>query len=146
MAGSDELVHELQIRNLIARLAHATDFASDEELDSKYLGCFTEDGIWEAPAPAGGEGGVVRRGHAELRAASMDRRRTKVGGPGSHTMHVVTPGEIRIQGNEAFAVSNFVYYSLAEGAPKAITAGLYHDSFRYADGAWRVSRRSIKRP
>lgn len=142
---ADELVHELQIRNLLARLAHATDFASDDELDSKYLACFTEDAIWEVP-PSDASPGVSRNGHAEIRASAMERRRTKAGGPGSHTLHVVTPGYIQIQGNEASAISSYVYYGLAEGPAKIQSIGLYNDTFRYADGAWRVARRTLQKP
>jgi 3-phenylpropionate/cinnamic acid dioxygenase small subunit len=137
---ADELAHELQIRNLLARLAHATDLASDDELDSKYLACFTEDAIWEAPPS------ISRNGHAEIRASAMDRRRTKAGGPGSHTLHVVTPGYIQIQGNDASAISSYVYYGLAEGPAKILSLGLYNDTFRYVDGAWRVSRRTLVKP
>lgn len=57
--------------------------------------------------------------------------------------------QARIDGDSAHAVTEFVATTLETapdgGARREVTAGLYIDDFRHADGAWRIVRHRIVR-
>jgi uncharacterized protein (TIGR02246 family) len=42
----ERLADEMEIRNLVAQLAHLADMAEDLE---EYLACFTDDAVWSFP-------------------------------------------------------------------------------------------------
>lgn len=64
---------ELEVRNLLARLAH---LAAEDDLD-EYGTLFTEDAVWEGPPGPGPFGGAFKRvlnGRAEILAGARERR------------------------------------------------------------------------
>jgi hypothetical protein len=83
-----QLTDELEIRNLLARLAQTADEA---DLDDYSL-LYTEDAIWDGGATFG-----VLRGLEEIRSAAGERRASGTTGPGSHTRHIVTTTSVRIE-------------------------------------------------
>jgi uncharacterized protein (TIGR02246 family) len=124
---------ELEIRNLIARVAQLADHGDLEE----YASLFTEDGAWEFP-------GGPRRGRADILAGARERRRDKVTGPGSGTRHVITTLAVQITGGaSATADSYWLFWRDTAASPALVNMGHYHDVLRREDGAWRIARREI---
>jgi uncharacterized protein (TIGR02246 family) len=127
------LVAELEIRNLIARLAQLADHGDLEE----YAGLFTADGAWEYP-------GGPRRGRADILAGARERRSQRVTGPGSATRHVITTLAVRVHdAATATADSYFLFWRDTATSPALATMGHYHDVLRREEGAWRIARREI---
>lgn len=124
---------ELEIRNLIARVAQLADHGDLEE----YASLFTEDGAWEFP-------GGPRRGRADILAGARERRRDKVTGPGSGTRHVITTLAVQVtSGTAATADSYWLFWRDTATSPALVNMGHYHDVLRREDGAWRIARREI---
>jgi uncharacterized protein (TIGR02246 family) len=124
---------ELEIRNLIARVAQLADHGDLEE----YASLFTEDGAWEFP-------GGPRRGRADILAGARERRRDKVTGPGSGTRHVITTLAVQVTGGaSATADSYWLFWRDTAASPALVNMGHYHDVLRREDGAWRIARREI---
>lgn len=135
---------EEQIRSLLARLAQAADLCPDEDLDAGYVQLFTADAVWDNSGGSSAVGGFtpIRRGHDEIRAGAIERRRLGWQGPGSRTMHTVLSSDIRIDGDEARVTSCFVFYGAdAQGKPELRSIGHYFDTFRRVDGAWKLAHR-----
>lgn len=129
------LADELEIRNLIARLAHLAD---DGNLD-EYMACFTDDIVW------GGGGQPLRRGHAEVLAGAMERRDKGITGPGSGARHVVTTPWITLDGKRATARSVFHFYTNVNTAEPCLRAlGVYDDTFVRTAGGWRLAQRILE--
>jgi len=127
---------ELEIRNLLARLAQLAD---DGELD-EYIELFTEDGIWE-----GGAFGE-RRGHASILAGARERRATGTSGPGSNSRHVITTTAIHLNGDTATGRSVFHYYTNTQATPVLAILGVYEDQFRRTPSGWKLAHRVIFAP
>jgi hypothetical protein len=143
MAKANDPIEELRIRNLIARLAHVADMASEEELDTLYLPLFTEDAVWEAlpGAIAPGQGLIRNDGIDKIRASAVERRRSGAAGPGGGSMHMVMTTEIEIEGDAAIGHSCFMVIN----ADKQIsTAARYEDRLRRVGGEWRMAHRQVK--
>ena len=83
--GAEEVLQrvadELEIRNLLARLAQLADGG---DLDD-YVSLFAEDAVWEGYGPA-------RRGKADILAGATERRAAGGQGPGTHSYHIVSKG------------------------------------------------------
>ena len=125
---------ELEIRNLIARLAHLAD---DGDLDA-YLDQFTEDATW------GGDSHPIRRGHAEIREGVQARRELGHMGPGTESIHVVTTTCLEIQGDRATGRSVYHYYrEVGSAEPRLCSLGVYVDVFRRTAGGWRLAERVV---
>lgn len=123
-----------EIHTLLNRLAYATDRGTVEE----YLACFTDE---PSLARAGTE---PRVGAAAFREAADGGRAAKMIGPESHTVHLVTPIEITVDGDTATSLSRWVFFGDADATPTVKLVGLYHDELsRGADG-WRVASRIIE--
>jgi hypothetical protein len=116
---------ELEIRNLVARLAHMADMG---DLEKEYLPLFTEDAEWQFPgsADSNAEPAVVA-GHDAILADRIKRRTSGFQGPGTNTRHVNTM---------------FVGESNT-GAPQIRGIGHYHDIFRRTPDGWKLARRTI---
>lgn len=125
---------ELEIRNLVARLAQLAD---DGELD-EYIQLFTEDAVWDGGAALG-----TKQGHAELLAAARDRRASGAAGPGTNSRHVITTSVVDVADDRATGRAVFHFYVKTDGAPELALLGLYDDEFERTDGGWRLSRRAI---
>ena len=136
MTGGDELARirdELEIRNLIARVAQLADYGDVEE----YASLFTEDGSWEFP-------GAPLHGRAGILAGARERRRQQVTGPGSATRHLITTVAVRVEdATTAVADSYFQFWRDTATSPALFNMGHYHDVLRREDGAWRIARREI---
>jgi uncharacterized protein (TIGR02246 family) len=131
--GIARVVAELEIRNLIARIAHLADHGDLDE----YVSLFTEDGSWEFP-------GGPRRGRADILAGAQERRSQKVTGPGSATRHVITTLAVQVQdATTAIADSYFLFWRDTTTSPILFNMGQYHDVVRRVGGAWRIERREI---
>lgn len=139
---------ELQIQNLIARVAHAADVAPDAELDAQYLQCFTEDAAWEArtrPAPDGSFA-RARQGRVDIHEGVLQRRAQGLQAPETHSLHVVTTTEVQLGVDAANARSCFLFMTHVDQQPKVALAGHYLDDFVRTDEGWRISRRLVLRP
>lgn len=132
---------ELEIRNVLARLAQLADSGGVDE----YLALLTDDVVWTMPAsPAVGLPASERRGHDEIAAGIDDRRAAGLQGPGSATMHVVTTVSVVADGTDsATARSSFLYWGDTTTAPAVRSMGRYEDAFRRTDGGWKLARRII---
>jgi hypothetical protein len=135
---------ELQIRNLIARLAQVADTATEADLDTAYVPLFTADAVWEAlpGSLALGQELVRNEGIAAIREAAIARRRNGTSGPDAGMMHMVTSSVITVEGDTATGDSCFI---LVRGDLSIGVAARYHDSFRRDGGQWRVARRTVGR-
>jgi 3-phenylpropionate/cinnamic acid dioxygenase small subunit len=132
-AAVQRVADELEIRNLVARLAHLADFGSD--LD-EYLDLFTPDAVWNMP-------GAPRQGHADILAGAVDRRATGTVGPGSNTRHVITTLAVDVQGDVATSDCYFLFFVDTLGARAVQIMGHYHDDHVRTSGGWKLARRSI---
>lgn len=126
---------ELEIRNLLARLAQASD---DGELD-EYMACMHEDAVW------GGTGFPARRGHAEIREGAVGRRADGIAGPGTHTRHLISTSHVDVQGDTATARSIFLFYGNTHQTPELRMMGVWEDEFLRTDAGWKLGRRTIVR-
>ena len=108
-----EVQAELEIRNLLSRLAHLVD---DGEL-GEYVDQFTEDATW------GGGRHPIRRGHAEIREYARSRRELGHMGPGTDSRHVVTTSWIEVEGDRATGRSVYHYYrGVSSATPTLISS------------------------
>jgi 3-phenylpropionate/cinnamic acid dioxygenase small subunit len=132
---------ELEIRNVLASLAHLADSGEVGE----YLSCFTEDAVWEMPAnPAVGLEVSVLTGRAELEAGVMDRRAAGLQGPGSNSRHVVTTVEVTLERPDvATARAYWLFYVDTQTAPLLRSMGSYDDVYSRTPAGWRLARRTI---
>src|SRR5205085_4974783 len=85
---------ELAVRNVVARVAQ---YADGPDVDA-YVALFTPDAVWDMP-------GAPRRGHAEIRDGSEERRAAGQIGPGSNTRHFVSTVAVTVDGDRAEADS-----------------------------------------
>jgi uncharacterized protein (TIGR02246 family) len=136
VTGDDRIARvaaELEIRNLIARVAHLADQGDLEE----YVSLFTEDASWEYP-------GGPRRGRADILAGARERRRQNVTGPGSATRHIITTLAVQVEdAATATADSNWLFWRDTDSAPTLLNMGHYRDLLRREGGTWRIARREI---
>jgi 3-phenylpropionate/cinnamic acid dioxygenase small subunit len=132
-ADSARIAAELEIRNVIARIAILAD---QGELD-EYIDQFTEDAVWAFPT-------APRRGRADIRAGAETRRAEGTTGPGSATRHVVTTVAVRVDhADRATADSYFVFLQNTTTSPTIFNMGAYHDTFARQGDVWRLARREI---
>jgi uncharacterized protein (TIGR02246 family) len=124
---------ELQIRNLISRIA----LLADQGELAEYLDQFTEDAVWDFP-------GGPRHGRADILAGAQARRADGVTGPGSATRHVLTTVSVQVLGPDAATGdSYFLFYQHTTTAPTLFNMGHYHDTFAREGDVWRLARRDI---
>jgi uncharacterized protein (TIGR02246 family) len=129
----ERVAAELEVRNLVARVAQVADHGSLDE----YAGLFTEDAAWELP-------GGPRRGRADIVDGARQRRHDGVTGPGSRTRHLITTVAVVVgQDGSATADSYWQFWRETDAAPTLFNMGHYHDTLRLDGGAWRIARREI---
>lgn len=125
---------ELEIRNLVVRVAQYADGLGTVD---DYVALFTEDAEWEMP-------GNPARGHDAIRAGSEARRASGQVGPGSRARHVVTGIAVDVDGgDEATAISYWMFYGDTDTEPTLRLLGTYHDTLRRTPDGWRLARREI---
>ncbi len=139
--GIDQVAAELEIRNVLARLAQLADAG---DLDG-YLALLTGDIVWAMPAsPHVGLTASERRGRDEIARGARERTTAGLQGPGSDTMHTVTTTSIRVDGpDEATALSSFVFWTTTSTTPTPTSVGRYEDTFRSTDEGWKLARRTV---
>jgi 3-phenylpropionate/cinnamic acid dioxygenase small subunit len=135
-----DVASQLEIRNVLARLAH---YADSGETD-KYVALLTEDVVWSMPPnPAIGLPASERRGHDEIAAGQRERVAASVQGPGSNTMHVLTTIGVEVDGDRATARSYFQYLTNTSTEPTLLNVGRYSDELRRTADGWQLSRRTV---
>ncbi|MBA2280703.1 MAG: nuclear transport factor 2 family protein [Actinomycetota bacterium] len=123
---------ELEIRNVVALLAHLAD---DGAMDD-YVDLYTVDAVWDMP-------GAPRKGHDAIRAGAEARRATGEAGPGSATRHAVSTIAVALDGDSAVARSTWLFFGDTTGTPTLRLMGTYRDTFVRTGEGWRVARREI---
>jgi 3-phenylpropionate/cinnamic acid dioxygenase small subunit len=132
---------ELEIRNLVARLAHLADHG---EL-SEYIALFTEDAVWGFQAKPGQAATYpLRHGRADILAGAKDRRSSGTTGPGSHSRHVLTSTWVKVEGDSATSGSYLVFYRNCNAVPELVNFSVYADRFRRTPEGWRLAERLIE--
>ena len=126
---------ELAVRNLTCRLAQLAD---EGDLDD-YVACFTKDAVWD-----GGEELGTTKGHEEIRAAAMERRRDGRAGPGTHSRHEINTQTVEVEGDHARSRAIFHYYTGTDATPTLAMIGVYEDEYTRTDQGWRLSKRLVK--
>ena len=131
--GFARMAAELEIRNLVARVAQLADYGDLDE----YVNLYTEDGRWEYP-------GAPRRGRADILAGARERRADNVTGPGSASRHVITTVAVRVvDDRSATADSYWLFLNDTATIPVLARMGHYHDEIRFNEGRWQIARRDI---
>ena len=100
----NKLVHriadELEIRNLLNRVSNLNDRGTVDD----YMDCWTEDALWDMP-------GAPRHGHAEIRAAFVERRQARdTGSRASSVRHVVTNQTLEIDDPDQATTESYLLY------------------------------------
>lgn len=130
------LEDERAIQRTLYTYGHSMDYGPDED----FVGCFTDDGIWDVRMRLSG-GGFVCRGREEIRASLAGQ--TEMRAPALFAKHVVVDPVIEISGDEAKVQSYFLRVEPAAGGGSRIVAsGRYVDSLlKGPDGVWRFAER-----
>lgn len=141
MEGPDQLIRrisdELEIRNLIARLAQCADRGDLEECGSLY----TEDANWELRGQQGGPTIAPRRGRDDIITGSRERRASGAQGPGTHTRHIVATTAVSVNGDTATATSYLTFYKNTHKRPEIVMMTFYSDEFKRTPEGWKLSKR-----
>jgi len=139
--AAERTAAELEIRNILARLAQLADSGDTDE----YVSLLTDDVVWAMPAnPAIGLAGSERRGRDEIATGQRERMAAGQQGPASNTTHTISTVSIRFEDDDvAISRSSFVYWADTATAPVVRSMGRYADMFRRSDGRWMLARREI---
>jgi uncharacterized protein (TIGR02246 family) len=134
-------VDELEIRNLLARLAHLADTGDTEA----YVALLTDDVVWAMPEnPNIGLAASERHGRDEIAHGQRERIAAGHQGPDSNTMHVISTISVELDGDGTAVVhSYFQYWAETTTAPVIRNMGRYRDELRRTADGWRLARRSI---
>ena len=136
MSAPDRTADELAIRNVLAELAWHADVTPADGLDP-YVALFTADAEWQMF-------GDVRKGHDDIRAGAVERRRIGMMGPGSGVKHFIGTTAVSFDGPDIALARSYIQAYKGDGrAPVLFLMGEYHDRFtRTADG-WKLARRDV---
>jgi len=137
----ERLAAELEIRNVLARLAQLADTGETDE----YVSLLTDDVVWAMPPnPAIGLPASERRGHDEIAAGQRERMAAGHQGPGSNTLHMISTLSVRFDSDDAAtARSYFTFWTSTASEPAVTSVGRYEDLFRRTPGGWKLARRTI---
>jgi 3-phenylpropionate/cinnamic acid dioxygenase small subunit len=132
---------ELEIRNLLARLAQLADTGETDE----YVSLLTADVVWSMPAnPTMGLPASERTGHEEIAAGQRERISAGLQGPESNTMHAISTLSIHFDDDHvATARSYFSYWGDTATTPTVRSVGRYVDTMRRTSNGWKLARRVI---
>jgi ketosteroid isomerase-like protein len=131
-----QVADELEIRNLVADLAHMADMASEHDL-SEYIAKYTEDASWELA-------GAEVRGRDDILAAARQRRASGTQGPGTNTRHVITTQSVRLEGADAATgEAYFLFVGDTTTTPQVNGIGHYRDRFQRTAEGWKLAHRII---
>ena len=126
-----ELAEKDAIRELMAEYC----FCLDNDRFADMAALFTEDGTWDT---AFGKG----TGHAGIEALV---RRIRGDGPRLRAIHHVTNIVIKVDGDTAKCVSNWVTVQNSPQGPKVGSGGSYADDMVKQGGKWLFRYRKIDR-
>jgi 3-phenylpropionate/cinnamic acid dioxygenase small subunit len=137
----EQVAAELEIRNLLARLAQLADTGDTDE----YVSLLTDDIVWAMPAnPTIGLAASERHGRGEIAAGQRDRMAGGLQGPGSNTMHMISTVSVSFDSDDVATVrSYFTFWGDTTTAPVVRSAGRYVDTLRRTPGGWKLARRTI---
>jgi SnoaL-like domain len=131
---------EVEIRNVIARIAMATDRGNLEE----YASLFSEDAHLEMRVEAGKPQVVPpTKGRVAILAGSTKRRADGISGPGSNSAHALQTSAIIVSGDSAKALTYVVLYKNTQATPEPLAIKLYNDTFVRTAQGWKVASRYI---
>ena len=134
LISAEVMTSELEIRNLICRIAQLADSGPIEE----YLKQFTEDAVW------GGGRHAQIKGHKAIGDYALTRKQKGYMGPGTQTMHKVSTSYIEVSGERASGKSVYHYYCDVDTLnPRLGSLGVYSDSFQKVAGVWLLAKRII---
>lgn len=130
------LEDELLIRNLVAKLALQADGDDIEQ----YLSLFTEDAEWVMATPTRNACVV---GHADIKAAALQRRAEGAQGAGSHTRHAITTLAVDVDGDQATGRCYMLVLKNANATPVFSGMVVYDDQYRRTTEGWKLASRKI---
>jgi SnoaL-like domain len=139
------LKDELEIRNLVGKLATMADLAEDL---TEYFTLWTDDGTFDMCEPFGRrDGDPVSAwkvsGLEALRENRKALRDTGFQGPGTNVWHANTTLHITVNdAQNAEAQSYWVLYG-SKDKVEVLRIGHYHDRFRKEDGRWKMAYRTV---
>jgi len=119
------------IRELMATYAQALDACRFADVAA----CFAPDGEWSTDYGAA-------RGPAEIEA--FIRGIVPVKGEGPQRKHYITNIIIKVDGETASAVSDYLIVREAEGGLIPVMGGTYRDKFVKTPAGWRFSRKELE--
>ena len=136
---------ELEIRNLVGKLATMADHAEDL---TEYFTLWTEDGTFDMREPFGRQEGDPASawkvsGLEALRENRKQLRATGFQGPDTNVWHANTTLHITINDeSNAEAQSYWVLYGSRDKV-EVLRIGHYHDRFRKEGGRWKMAYRTV---
>jgi ketosteroid isomerase-like protein len=119
------------IRELMATYAQALDACRFADVAA----CFAPDGEWSTDYGAA-------RGPAEIEA--FIRGIVPMKGEGPQRKHYITNIIIKVDGETASAVSDYLIVREAEGGLIPVMGGTYRDKFVKTPAGWRFSRKELE--
>jgi 3-phenylpropionate/cinnamic acid dioxygenase small subunit len=119
------VVDELLVGHVLARYCHLVDDGRFDEL----VELFTADGTFAF-------GDLAATGRWELRSWFEAMQPPELRGK-----HLTTNVIVDVDGDEAVAVSDFVFFAFRERRLVPMVAGRYRDELTRVDGGWRIRRR-----
>jgi 3-phenylpropionate/cinnamic acid dioxygenase small subunit len=137
-----QVAAELEIRNVLARLAQFGDSGQIDE----YLRLFAEDAEWDMPDnPRTGLSGVTLKGVAAIAEGARQRQTAVEKTPEVSQMHFVatTAVEVTDADAEATAISYFQFVVSDATESKIRVLGTYHDTMLKVGEKWKLARRVI---
>lgn len=138
-APIQKMIDELEIRNVIARLAHLAD---DGDVD-EYVSLFTDDGVWQVLAGGSLPPLPAKKGKADIKAGVLERRAAGIQGPGTHTLHTLSTTAVTVTGDKATARSYMNMMANTHTKPEVSISCIYNDEFVRQGGAWKLASRRI---
>ncbi len=119
------VVDELQVARVLARYCHLVDDGRFDEL----VALFTVDGTFAF-------GDLAATGPEELRAWFEQMQPPELRGK-----HLTANLIVDVDGDDAVAVSDFVFFAFRDRRLVPMVAGRYRDEVTRVDGAWLIRRR-----
>jgi hypothetical protein len=133
-------IDELEIRNVIARIAVTTDGGSLEE----YAAQFSEDAHLEMRVEPGKPSVVPpTKGRAAILASSTKRRADGISGPGTHMAHAIQTCAVTVTGDTAKGRTYVVIYKNTHAVPEPVGLKVYNDDFVRTPEGWKLAVRYI---
>ncbi|MCB2048532.1 MAG: nuclear transport factor 2 family protein [Novosphingobium sp.] len=139
------LKDELEIRNLVGKLATMADLAEDL---TEYFTFWTDDAVFDMREPFGKQPDDPPTawkvsGIEALRENRKQLRDTGFQGPDTNVWHANTTLHITLNDEtNAEAESYWVLYG-SKDKVEVLRIGHYHDKFRKEDGRWKMAYRTV---